>query len=297
MAQYPIESGDSGAIAEGLNYLLSGPAGLGQNFDGFSASGGALLRPSVRQPWSLPGDTTLNPSIYLDIPIYDIVVPSNPGEKITLLFTTSQATAPFQYGDQLDVRNVVAGGVDPNYYNGSYTVFDSTTTEVTLFASQSLIWPAYVSGGSVGRDYLNYSNDTECNARVTVTGPSDQVFISAQMNMIYEYDCVNDTNYFVTVSIIRGRGFPDTTPGSNDYLFADFLPVSQRTFSYNPTVGSGIEEFDAVFTTVLDQPSFGYYWYILTVQFGGITGAPAYDVTIGRAYTNLRSLTAQVIKQ
>ena len=300
MAQYPIESGDQAAIAEGLNYLLSGPAGLGQNFEGFSAYLPAYLRPSFRQPWDLPGDSTLNPSVYLAIPINNITVPTNPGREIVLTFTTAQATPPFEYGDRLDVVGVVAGGVDPDFFNGGYTVFSCTTTEVTLFTSGTFTWPAYVSDGTVGRNYLDGTTmSTECNARVTVSGPTDQVFVSAQLDLAWEYDCTTATNYNVVISIVRSRGFPTTTPGSNDYLFKDDVPISKKSFAQSVSPGTGTQSLESVFTTVLDGPNldFGYYWYILSVLFEMPEVEPPFSTTIGRATTRLRSLTAQVIKQ
>jgi len=265
MAQYPIESGDQAAIAEGLNYLLSGPAGLGQNFQGFSAYLPAYIRPSSRQPWSLPITTTLNPSVYLSIPINNITVPTNPGQEIVLTFTTAQATAPFEYGDKVDIA-----GVNPNFYNDSYTVFSCTTTQVTLFTSETFTWPAYVSGGTVGRNYLDgTAMDTECNARVTVAGPTDQVFVSAQLDLSWEYDCTTATDYEVVIAITRLRGFPTDVQGSNDFLFADTVLVSEKSFAQSVTAGTGTQSLEAVFTTVLDGPNldFGYYWYILTVEF------------------------------
>jgi hypothetical protein len=297
MAQFPIEIGDDAATNEAVNYLLSGPAGLGQNFQGFSAYLPAYIRPSTRQPWNLPitvGDPPvpqpLNPSIYLDIPINNITVPTNPGQQIVCTFTTPQATAPFAYGDQIDLA-----GVTPGFYDGSYTAFSCTTTDVTLFTSGTYTWPAYTSGGSVGRNYMNYPNSTDCNARVTVAGPTDQVFVSAQLDLSYEYECFNNIDYDVIVRITRGRGFPDSTPGSNDFLFADFTTISEKTFTKSVVVGTGTDTLEAIFTTVLDGPNldFGYYWYILEVEFV----ADITDVTIGRATTGLRSLTAQVIKQ
>jgi hypothetical protein len=277
MAQFPIEIGDDAATNEAVNYLLSGPAGLGQNFQGFSAYLPAYIRPSTRQPWNLPitvGDPPvaqpLNPSIYLDIPINNITVPTNPGQQIVCTFTTPQATAPFQYGDQIDLA-----GVTPGFYNGSYKAFSCTTTDVTLFTSGTYTWPAYVSGGSVGRNYMNFGNSTDCNARVTVAGPTDQVFVSAQLDLSYEYECFNNIDYDVVVRISRGRGFPDSTPGSNDFLFADFTTISEKTFTKSVVVGTGTDTLEAIFTTVLDGPNldFGYYWYILEVEFvitGGI---------------------------
>ena len=297
MSQFPIEIGDDAATNEAVNYLLSGPAGLGQNFQGFSAYLPAYVRPSGRQPWDLPvtvGDPPtaqpLNPSIYLDIPINNITASPNPGQEIVLTFNTPLATAPFQYGDSVDLA-----GVTPSFYNDAYTVFSCTTNDVTLFTAGTYTWPAYVSNGSVGRNYMNYPNSTDCNARVTVTGPTDQVFVSAQLDLSYEYECFNNISYDVVVRISRGKGFPDTTPGSNDYLFADFITISEKTFTKTVTVGSGTDTLEAIFTTVLDGPNldFGYYWYILEVEFVALIT----DVTIGRATTGLRSLTAQVIKQ
>jgi hypothetical protein len=82
-------------------------------------------------------------------------------------------------------------------------------------------------------------------------------------------------------------------------LFADTVLVSEKSFAQSVTAGTGTQSLEAVFTTVLDGPNlnFGYYWYILTVEFVMPQTAPPFDTTIGRATTGLRSLTAQVIKQ
>jgi hypothetical protein len=215
------------------------------------------------------------------------------------VFTSAQPTAPFQYGDSLTTENIVAGGVDPNFYNDNWTVYSSTTTDVTVVTSIAYTWPAYVSGGDVGRDFMNYGQDTDCNARVTVAGPTDQVFVSAQLDLSWEYDCTTGNDYNVVVSITRLRGFPDPTPGNNDYLFADTVVVSEKTFYKTVTPGTGTQDLEAIFTTVLDGPNldFGYYWYILTVEFVMPQIVAPYDITIGKATTRLRSLTAQVIKQ
>jgi hypothetical protein len=223
----------------------------------------------------------------------------NPGVELVVTFTTAQATAPFEYGDRLQLRDVNSPS-NPGFYNDSYTVLSCTTTEVTLFYKEELTWPAYVSGGTVGRNYLDGTPmDTECNARVTVSGPTDQVFVSAQLDLAWEYDCTNATNYNVVVGIARSRGFPTDVPGSNDYLFKDTVPISQKSFALSVSPGTGTQSLEAVFTTVLDGPDldFGYYWYILTVLFEMPQTTPPFDTTIGRATTRLRSLTAQVIKQ
>ena len=307
VAKYPVDAGDTEGITDAVNYLLSGPSGLGQNFQGFAAYLPAYLRPSSKQPWSLPIDTGLNPSIYLDIPINNAFPCDETGTPwaatsayIRLDFVTPQATAPFQFGDKLDINNVVdTGGGNPPYsYNDSgYLVFSSTTTYVILtFDFVEYEWSTYISGGDVGRDYMNYELDTDCNSRVTVEGATTQVFISAQLNLAWDIVVNTPNAYNVKVQIKRFRGFPSQTAGSPEFLFADGVLVSEKVF-VRPGTTSGAEALEAIFTTVLDKPSFGYYWYILDVYFDMPTSVAPHDVEIGKVTTGLRSLTAQVIKQ
>jgi len=60
MAQFPVEYArkDSESLVEAINYALSGPSGLGQNFSGFNDSFTAWLRGNVRQPSTVAGYTT-----------------------------------------------------------------------------------------------------------------------------------------------------------------------------------------------------------------------------------------------
>jgi len=271
MAKYPVESSDQEGVIDAVNYLLSGPSGLGQNFDGFSAYLPAYLRPSTRRPWSIPIDSTLNPSVYLNIPISDAVpVGGNPSQFVTFTFATPQATAPFQYGDKLEVYDVVSTGPgEPYNFADGYNVFSCGTTAVTIITSEAFEWQTYSSGGWVGRDYLNYPITTDCYGTVTVQGATTQVFVSAQLNMAWEYDCVNAGDYNVVVSIVRERGFQSTTAGSSEYLFADPVLISEKTFIKTVTPGPGTDTLEAIFTTVLDGPNldFGYYRYYIIVQF------------------------------
>lgn len=308
MASYPVELSDTEGIVNAVNYLMSGPAGLGQNFQGFSAYLPAYIRPSrLKQPWSLPIDTTLNPSLYLDIPVSDIYPCDTTGAPvgstsayIKLTFTTAQATAPFQFGDQLDIANVIdTGGANPpySYDDIGYTVFSCDTTSVIMtFDNTVYEWGTYISGGNIIRDRVAVTLDTDCNARVTVEGPTAQVFVSAQINLTWEYTVNTPGDYSVLVSIERSKGFLDPTPGSPEYLFANTVTVSEKEFVFTATT-SGTQSLEAIFTTVLDTPSFGYYWYILTVFFQPPQSSPPYDIDIGPVTTGLRSLTAQVIKQ
>jgi hypothetical protein len=301
MSQFPVNTEEG--LYDAVNYLASGPSGLGQNFQGFSAYLPAYLRESGRQPWSLPINTTLDPSVYLSIPISNItVVGGNPSALFEVTFTTPFADAPFEFGDKLDISGVIETGSDTSFNDVSFPVFSCTTTTVTLGYSATFpvkTWNTYVSGGLLGRDYMNYPMATDCNGRVSVQSATTQVFVSAQMNASWKYTCVVGGDYDIIVSITKLRGFPSQTPGSTEYLFADEVLVSEKTFTRTATVGTGTDSLEAIFSTILDGPDldFGYYWYILNLQFNVTSTASVYDTTIGKVTMGLRSLTSQVIKQ
>jgi hypothetical protein len=68
MAKFPVEISDSQAIVDGLNYVLSGPSGLGQNFSGFSSSEPATLTGNFRAPYTVVPVVTTPAVFNGDIP-------------------------------------------------------------------------------------------------------------------------------------------------------------------------------------------------------------------------------------
>lgn len=68
MAKFPVELSDSQAIVDGLNYVLSGPSGLGQNFAGFSAFEPATLTGNFRSPFAIIPAVTTSAVQNTDIP-------------------------------------------------------------------------------------------------------------------------------------------------------------------------------------------------------------------------------------
>ena len=283
MSQFPIEINDSQGINDAVNYLLSGPSGLGQNFEGFAAYQPAYLRSSFRQPWSVSIASGLNSSIYLALPISNAQpVGGNPSFQVEFTFATPQATAPFEWGDRVKVT-----GVTPSVYNDSdYVVFSCSVTSVIIQYTAAVTWAPYISGGAIGRDRMNRPLDTDCNARVSVAGPTDQVFVSAQLDLTWEYTCTMADDYDVVVAIYRSQGFPTASTTNTDYLFSNSVLVGEKTFARSVTAGTGTQSLEAVFSTVLDGPGlpFGLYWYILSVEFqvpGGAQGTLARYVLSG----------------
>ena len=394
-AKYPVEVSDQEGIADALNYLLSGPAGLGQNFDGVSVSNDiAYLRPTFREPFTVPITTTLDPALYLSVPASDAVpVGALPTQEITVTFATPFTDAPFQFGDKLELANFIddqsglldaefdypqLGSTDPSFYtfsgtkpalaayteyfniipttltgagvgadidvylrntgattydsgnteiyvndrgtgylpgdtililgtdiggaspandltltidkvyseySGGYTVLSCTTTDVTLFSNGYYTYYTYVSGGDLIRDYRNNPVSTDANARISVYGPRDKVFVTAQVDVGFE--SITGTGFGtpqadLVVQINRYVGTPTQSLTDNDYNFNFQDTIAQKVFHFEPIVTPGIIEKEIVFTTVLDGPNldFGLYWYLLEMSFvtkprrqqGGQTG-------------------------
>lgn len=274
VAKYPVEISDSEGIVDAVNYLMSGPAGLGQNFNGFSASQLSYLRFSTKQPWSLPGSSTLNGECYLSRPINNItIVGGNPSSLITCTFTTSFADVPFQFGDRLNIFNVTQSGSDTSYNNINFLVYSCTTTDVTIGLEDfpSVTWNSYISGGTIGRNFMDIAeNNTDCNATVTVQGPTDKVFISSTFNMKYGYVCNTVSDYDVVFTITRYKGSPSKTPGSSEYVFGDGVAITRQLIAKTPAgIGFFQDTAEINFSTILDGPNldFGYYLYVLQVGF------------------------------
>ena len=271
-AKYPVEVSDSEGIVDAVNYLLSGPAGLGQNFDGFSDYKSAYMTGTVRAPFTAPLSTNPVPTMYVaPIALTNITIPNNPGAIFKAFYTNP--TIPFNPGDNCRVRNVVDDG-SGEAFNGTYrrSVLESTTGYTLVQWSggtDATIWSNYLSGGTIEKNMSNLDLSTDCNGRVTVYGPTDEVFLSAQLNLDFTYDCTVASEWDIIVKIQRYAGEPTKTPGDNDYLFdLDTNPiVSQQVTHYSQSTSGVSGNTEYIFTTVLDQPSFGYYWYILDVVF------------------------------
>lgn len=273
MSQFPVE--DTVGMLEGINYLLSGPAGLGQNFQGFSDYRNAFLTGTLRAPFSTT--TAPGPSLYVAPITIDNIGPqaANPTRYVEVDFTSSGLIdPPFAPGD-----SIIISGVDPAFYDDVYgrSVVSCTNTTLIFQTNSSYNWPTYISGGTIEKDQSNTDNSTDCNARVTVYGPTDRVFVTAQLNLSFTYTCTTASEWDIRIKINRYRGEPTTTAGDNDYTFdLDANPlVSEQVTHYSESTSGTANNVEYIFTTVLDQPSFGYYWYILDVDFN------TYDPTKG----------------
>jgi len=394
MSKFPVEYTDEEGVVSAVNYLLSGPSGTGQNFSGFSTDAAGYLTGNYRLPYtsSTSSRLSVNPIALGTSEMLD-------GRTWKFTYATPQSTPPFALGNNVEVT-----GVTPSDYDGFYSpigVIETTTTYCVCRTTNSYTIVGPGSGGTISKtivtDDINQWYSTDCNSRVTVTGGTDRVFISAQINNTYTFSKQSTGNFQYSVAINRYIGTPNNDPTNPDYVFNPDKTVAEQTYDYlidatvnqaetftitsgtaasnalqttyfipnatttsgtgsgvnlnitiaantvgfystantlievagqdggeNYTVGdvitidgaalggtSGVNDLvitvattnsfardysqETIFTTVIDNPPPGYYWYILELQWFVPDSTPT-DLTVGASELGFRNLTAQLIK-
>lgn len=281
MATFPLSQDD--APQEALNYLLSGPSGLGQNFAGFSSYAPAYLTGNYRLPFSQAtiaqlyvAPITCSSAVQLD------------DRTFQYNFSSPQASPPFNNGNQL-----TGSGWSNSFYNGEQGVIGvvKCTTTYVIFRTTSY-YPGVgddTGGGNVYVDNVGVTNSTDCDVRVTVTGGTDRVFISGQLDQLASYTGSGDMN--VLVQINRYVGQLNTDPINPDYFFTFQATVAEKSYDYT-SLTTGSKLIETVFSTFIDQPKPDFYRYILEVTF-----TPTGSLIVNTDLLKLRSIAAQVVKQ
>jgi len=283
---------------------------------------------------SITPDSALTNKLVIEclVPFYP-----NPG----LAGLPDDTNAPFSIGQ---VLNLV--GTNPADYEGQYKLIDVSYDYTPVFADQfytatitvlswtTQTWPAWVADGYVNWNYNWQPMPTDCNAIVTVTGPTDRVFVSSQSTNVFYWYATTPTQYSplpdlpsINVKINRWKAVGKTTlpNGPTNIPYDTSVPTNQSLpnarardgylwqydttilsipFDPQPVTAVGAHLIDLglnIFVNIIDSPSIGYYWYILEFQPEGTVAGlldplvDAYPLTVKTS--GLRSFTAQVIKQ
>jgi hypothetical protein len=289
MAQFPVSS--SQGVIDGLNYVLSGPSGTGQNFAGFSNYLPWDLTGNYRAPFTLENFNSPGiPNINLYVAPISLGVSEMLDERTWKFnFATTQPTAPFILGQPVFVT-----GVTDSYYDGFYSpigVIACTDTYVIVRSQNSFPVVANSSGGTVELNSMDSLLSTDCNGRITVTSATDRVFISAQVNAEIFTDATVG-NFTYSAQISRYRAFTNPDPVNPDFRFElDEIVAFKSKLVTNAPPLSVTEE--TIFTSIQDTPVPGYYWYILELTFGTGSG----PVIVTNVILNQRSFSAQLVKQ
>ena len=294
MSQYPVESADQ--LYQAVNYLLSGPGGLGQNFQGFSSYQTGYLTGNFRQPFS----SSTTAKLYV-APIALSTAEMLDGRTWRYTFASAQPSPPFEPG-----QGITTVGVADPYYDGTFNpigVAECTTTYVIARTDLTYALVAPSTGGTVSYSNTDvspnlYELGTDCNAKVLVNSGTDRVFISGQLLNLISYTATVSSDLEYTVRISRYSGFINADPVNPEYRFDFDTVIAQRVYtggSLSGLTGTGtLPEIETVFTAILDQPPVGYYWYFLEVAFTVTNGG---DLQVTESETAQRSFSSQVVKQ
>ena len=289
MANFPVESSDTTGIIDGLNYVLSGPGGLGQDFGGFGSFTTAYLTGNFRLPYS----STIPVNLYV-APIALGTATQLSADTFEYEFASPQPSPPFVPG-----QTVLIAGVTDSYYDGNYdkigAVSCTTTSVIVRSVGQFLPIQPPSTGGTASVSSMGELESTDANVKVVITGGTDRVFISSQLNAIISYAATTTSDLTVTVQINRYVGFPNTDPVNPGFLFNFDETVSQRQYQYTGLTGTGtVAPLEAIFSTFPDANiAPGYYWYLQELTFEQTGG----DLEVTQCELGLRSMSAQVVKQ
>lgn len=256
MPQYPVS--DEQGLLDGVNYLLSGPAGLGQNFEG-SYSDGLLTPQAVNMTqaetyctgnlgnlqtaqnllitpsqvtryldYLLPTDRYYPAlsTIPGDLAVNTITAINNSTIEITWTNTVlnNLTTAPFVNGQRVTIT-----GSTPAAFNGVYTVIDyaepgdtgAPAGLVRLQTTQPQAWPAYTAGAVAS--------------------------LNAEFTGTQEQNIPTPAQAFVTVTGQDQRVFLSAQCYFDFYTYVNFV----ATLPYQPLGYLRINRYRAVATTTL----------------------------------------------
>lgn len=304
MSQYPVNTSEG--IQEGVNYLLSGPSGLGQNFAGFSSFDPVkYLTGNFRIPFS---QIDLADLYVTGISISNAVQLDD--RTIKYFFTGAPlASVPFSLGNGLTITGII-----PTTFNSKplrnagssiqqIGVVESTNSYVVVRTVSDILQPlgTYVSGGSIEFNTMDAYTSTDCDVRVTVTGGTDRVFVSGQIDQKISYQALTaNSGLTVYAAIRRYKAFINKDPVNPDYIFEYDSTIVEKAYPYLSLTGTGsLNLIETVFTSILDKPVPAYYRYILDLYFqtsvlisttgvvGSVVGTDPWTATITGMTTNV----------
>lgn len=267
MSQFPLDTESD--LVEAVNYLLSGPTGSGQNFQGVSAVGldpvssapyygtaiqtyytglpyfGSLgVRPSSEQPGTQDelADPLLLPSIYYPIwntlpgalAITAITPASATGRDIEITVTLGALVNESQ-GPWADGQQVVISGAAETDFNRTYTVVDFDAVfgpfnTVTLRSTETVTWPTYTAGA--------------------VASIND--FVLAKEQRFF-----TGNQAIVAVNGPKERVFISSQSGNlTVYTYTKFVDI----FAFDPAIKFQINRYKAIARTTLPDSIDGQYY-------------------------------------
>lgn len=310
MSKFPVEMTDDEGQVDAINYLLSGPSGLGQNFDGVTPAIGASGTPWVKGAGTEPftSGTVPFPVLYV-APISLSSGTYLDDRTIQFTFSSAQGSQPFFPGDIVYVYDT-----SDDLYNILYrpigVITCSTTTVTVRLSNAASPIPSNCTGGFITKDFsysiystvpsylLDVPVTTDCVSHALLTNDTDRVFINGQI--VYNIICQNigaaTDSMVYTIRIGRYVGRPNTT--------ADLPKISytfdKQVFTYSSSIlnivtsgftSTGFLNFP--FSGIMDTPGPGQYMYAIEFVFLSTYG----DAKVRQVSLSSRALSTQVVKE
>ena len=314
MAKFPVEVSDAEGIVEAVNYVLSGPAGLGQNFQGYSSNvvqgtndaapfnDTAYITGNFRTPFTSPDPSTTTYVAPIALKSSEYIDP----RTIKFTFATTQASPPFALGNNIEINYV------NDVYDGAYVPIGviQCTTDFALvrITGDGKVYPSAFGGEISYNAFGGFAFvSTGAGAKVTVNSVTDRVFISAQLNNVLYWSATEPSVFNYTVMVNRRTAFPTNDPTNPDFEFGDVETISTKNYYMQVDAGSGtlppaaepgsyqigIQPLETIFTSIIDTPPVGYYWYIIDIEIDNMGG----DGVITYSELTNRSISVQVVKE
>jgi hypothetical protein len=276
----------------------------------------------------------LDNTTYLAVP----TTTGQTGSGLTLNITLSSSFAPEPYSDYntiieietggheyatddtIIVSGADLGGTSPandlyltvtktnSDYDGDYApvgVVQCTTDYVIAKTQSPYEADPYVRGGYILVFFTSqipkvYPLSTDCNEKITVTGGTDRVFISAQLNNVISYTATTSIDLNYAVAINRYKGYPNNDPANPGYYFSFDKTVCKQIYSFPALTGTGtLDNVETIFSTFPDTGvAPGYYWYIMDVTFQRTSGSNEItNLQVTQSTLGYRSMSTQVVKE
>ena len=261
MAKYPVEVGDQDGINDAINYVLSGPSGLGQYNVGFNTSADGYVTGNFRLPYN--SDTfelmyrapiALGNSTWLDDFTWKYE------------FAAPQIVPPFNIGNNIQVTGVTPSDYDGNFRRIGVVYCDQNyviARETTPYPNPGPGTGGTVSWQAVAYDFPGTLDDpievsTDCNGILSVVGPEDFVNLSAQIDCSQKIGIsatiiepgLNFGNISVSTQLNRYKAFNSGTAANPQYFYEFDATVAEQTKLTPLTGGVG-----QVLTFVIDASS------------------------------------------
>lgn len=301
MSRFPVEASDLESLANAVNYALSGPTSLGQDYSGVSFSDPGWLTGSRQAPFTSATAVSANIA-----PIACNLAEKLSANTFKYTFAAAQPTPPFFLN-----ANITAAGFTPGLYNRIFDlgVVECTTTYViaktrrdlgdpgnsTVAGTVELILPQ-ASTSAFANPPFGY-NATDGDIRdIKIQGGTERAFVSGQLLNTITYTSTTTSTLEYQVAINRYRARTTNQPWNLEYVYDFDETIAYRNYTFSGlAAGTGVvlDPIDTVFVNVIDNPDPGLIRYILEIQVDTTSG----DLVIDSGEFGYRSLSCQVIKQ